>query len=414
MTIRVGKVSGVTAPVSGLAGFDQLCAGFLGLCQQLVDLLWAFHVVGHRHATKALTGWRNAGIIGQVIMTEQAEPSAVQFKERHRPIVGHWTAWQAEALLIKADRRRKVLDAKGDHADAWFHEILLFVDHAALYAQYGIPKGVRMELDRFGWPLGPTLNVQSLPTDFPEPPQQDLDAILDSLHEYQRRLFANRRHAVLLVVQGLDAAGKDSLIRTLAQAMDPAAFRVHAFGRPLGEEVDHDFLWRVWRHLPARGDVVAFNRSHYESVLAERLWPVTEHSSDDWPLKYEAINAFEQHLHREGTRIIKIWLNTSQEEQRRRLLKRLAKPRKRWKFDAADVESWLARGAYLTLVNETLAATHTLHAPWHLIPNDNKPHARLEVARLLLTTLKELAPEYPQENPQCIEHYRQVLTKKND
>ena len=271
-----------------------------------------------------------------------------------------------------------------------------------------------MELDRFGWPSGPTLNVQSLPTDFREPPQQDLDTGLDGLHEYQRRLFANRRHGVLLVVQGLDAAGKDSLIRTLAQAMDPAAFRVHAFGRPLGEEVDHDFLWRVWRHLPARGDVVAFNRSHYESVLAERLWPVTEHSSDDWPLKYEAINAFEQHLHREGTRIIKIWLNTSQEEQRRRLLKRLAKPRKRWKFDAADVESWLARGAYLTLVNETLAATHTLHAPWHLIPNDNKPHARLEVARLLLTTLKELAPEYPQENPQCIEHYRQVLTKKND
>lgn len=164
----------------------------------------------------------------------------------------------------------------------------------------------------------------------------------------------------------------------------------------------------------AGGEVVAFNRSHYESVLAERLWPVTEHSSDDWPLKYEAINAFEQHLHREGTRIIKIWLNTSQEEQRRRLLKRLDKPRKRWKFDAADVESWLARDAYLSLVNETLVPTHTLHAPWHLIPNDDKKNARAAVAALLLDTLKELAPEYPQEDPQCIEHYRQVLTKKND
>ncbi|MCK5886225.1 MAG: polyphosphate kinase [Alcanivorax sp.] len=271
-----------------------------------------------------------------------------------------------------------------------------------------------MELDRFGWPSGPTLNVQSLPTDFHEPPQQDLDTVLDSLHEYQRRLFANRRHAVLLVVQGLDAAGKDSLIRTLARAMDPAAFRVHAFSRPLGEEVDHDFLWRVWRHLPARGEVAAFNRSHYESVLAERLWPVTEHSSDDWPLKYEAINAFEQHLHREGTRIIKIWLHTSQEEQRRRLLKRLDKPRKRWKFDTADVESWLARDAYLSLVNETLTATHTLHAPWHLIPNDDKKNVRAAVAALLLSTLKELAPEYPQENSECIEHYRKVLANPND
>ena len=189
-----------------------------------------------------------------------------------------------------------------------------------------------MELDRFGWPSGPTLNVQSLPTDYQEPPQQDLDAVLDGLHEYQRRLFANRRHGVLLVVQGLDAAGKDSLIRTLARAMDPAAFRVHGFSRPLGEEVDHDFLWRVWRHLPARG----------------------------------------------------------------------------------EVESWLARDAYLSLVNETLTATHTLHAPWHLIPNDNKQHARAAVAQLLLSTLKELAPEYPQENPQCIEHYRGVLTQQND
>ena len=271
-----------------------------------------------------------------------------------------------------------------------------------------------MELDRFGWPSGPTLNVQSLPTRFPDSPEPCLDTALAGLQEYQRRLFGNRRNGVLLVVQGLDASGKDSLIRTLAGAMDPAAFRVHGFSRPLGEEVDHDFLWRVWRHLPARGEVVAFNRSHYESVLAERLWPVTEHSSDDWPLKYEAINAFEQHLHREGTRIIKIWLNTSREEQRRRLLKRLDKPRKRWKFDPADVESWMARESYLTLVNETLTATHTLHAPWHLIPNDDKHRARAAVAQLLLSTLQELAPEYPREDLQCIEHYRRELMKTHD
>ena len=270
-----------------------------------------------------------------------------------------------------------------------------------------------MELDRFGWPSGPTLNVQSLPTDYQEPPQQELDAVLDGLHEYQRRLFANRRHGVLLVVQGLDAAGKDSLIRTLARAMDPAAFRVHAFSRPLGEEVDHDFLWRVWRHLPARGEVVAFNRSHYEAVLAERLWP-TGDIGVDWRGRYRAINEFEGHLHREGTRLIKVWLNTSQDEQRRRLLKRLDKPRKRWKFDPSDMDSWRARDRYLALVNETLTATHTDHAPWHLIPNDDKPSARARVAGLLADLLESLAPEYPREDIDCIEHYRALLRGEED
>ncbi|MDF1782310.1 MAG: polyphosphate kinase [Alcanivoracaceae bacterium] len=263
-----------------------------------------------------------------------------------------------------------------------------------------------MELDQFGWPQSGRLDVRSLPT---QVSSKDLAEAVELLREHQRRLHANRRYAVLLVVQGLDAAGKDSLIRTLANAMDPAAFRVHTFSRPVGDEIYHDFLWRVWRHLPERGEVVAFNRSHYESVLAERLWPVSAYSSVDWPLKYEAINCFEQHLHREGTRVIKIWLNTSKDEQRRRLLKRLDKPRKRWKFDPSDVETWQRRDDYLDLVNETLMATHTEHAPWHVIANDDKAAARAEVAWILAHVLTELAPDYPTENEECIERYRHLL-----
>ncbi|MCK0152195.1 polyphosphate kinase [Alcanivorax sp. S6407] len=254
------------------------------------------------------------------------------------------------------------------------------------------------------------LDVEALDTVLPREQQPDLGKALHDINEYQRRLFANRKHSVLLVMQGLDASGKDSLIRTVAQAMDPAAFRAHNFGRPVGDEVRHDFLWRVSRHLPARGEVVAFNRSHYEAVWAERLWPVSDHCSDDWPRKYETINSFEQHLDREGTRIIKVWLNTSGEEQRKRLIKRLDTPRKRWKFDQSDVHGWQARGDYLRFVNEVLPATHTPWAPWHVIPNDNKGAARAVVAQLLADTLKELAPEYPQEDHCCIEEYRTLLT----
>ncbi|KGD66420.1 hypothetical protein Y5S_00087 [Alcanivorax nanhaiticus] len=257
----------------------------------------------------------------------------------------------------------------------------------------------------------PGMRVEKLATRLETPKILELAPPFDVLHEHQRRLLANRQHAVLLVVQGLDASGKDSLIRTLSHAMDPAGFRVHGFRRPVGDEVHHDFLWRVWRHLPARGEVVAFNRSHYESVLAERLWPVTEHASDEWSLKYEAINAFEQHLHREGTRIIKIWLNTSKEEQRKRLLKRLDTPRKRWKFDDADVKSWEARAEYLALVNEVLPATHTEYAPWHVVPNDHKPTARTAVAAILAAMLKELAPDYPREHEDCIQRYRNLLLR---
>lgn len=265
-----------------------------------------------------------------------------------------------------------------------------------------------MDLDPFGWPRAGALDVRTLPTRVAATGVTALADSLHRVHEHQRRLYAGRRYGVLLVVQGLDAAGKDSLIRTLARGMDPAAFRAHSFARPLGEELHHDFLWRVWRHLPELGEVVAFNRSHYEAVLAERLWP-TSTMTPDWRGRYRAINEFEGHLHREGTRVLKVWLNTSEAEQRRRLLKRLDKPGKRWKFDPSDIEGWRAREHYLALLNETLIATHTEHAPWHLIANDDKSAARARVAALLADLLESLAPDYPHENIDCIEHYRALL-----
>lgn len=273
-----------------------------------------------------------------------------------------------------------------------------------------IEGGDAVKRNPFGWPLSGELALRRLPT---RDDDDDVPALRHSLHrlrKYQRRLFAGKRHGVLLVVQGMDAAGKDSLIRTLARGLDPVAFRAHSFGRPQGEELSHDFLWRVWRHLPARGQLVAFNRSHYEAVLSARLWPVPGEVPDpDWAGRYRAINEFEGHLHREGTRLVKVWLNTSPEERRHRLLNRLDSPRKRWKFDAADLDAWRARDRYLALAEETLTATHSEHAPWYLIPNDDKHRARARMAALLASVLHGLAPDYPPEDPDTLRCYRSLL-----
>lgn len=236
-----------------------------------------------------------------------------------------------------------------------------------------------------------------------------LDALLAALEEAQRRLHANGTRAVLLILQGLDASGKDSLIRTLAQGLDPAGFRVWSFGRPTAEEARHDFLWRAVRRLPAHGEVTAFNRSHYEAVLAERLLPEAFSAERFWSQRYATITSFEQHLHASGTRIIKVWLHQSREEQRQRLLKRLDEPRKRWKFEPADIDTFNDRERYLRAVEKAIAETHHKEAPWHIVPADSKPEARRIVASLLLQALEELAPDYPRENEEALANYRRQL-----
>ncbi len=240
-----------------------------------------------------------------------------------------------------------------------------------------------------------------------------LEASLEDIGEYQRRLWSNGTKAVLLIVHGMDASGKDSLIRTLATYMDPAGFHAWSFSRPTGAETKHDFLWRVVPFLPAFGEVVAFNRSHHEAVIAERLWPVHEPERYDWQARYGSIRAFEQHLVEEGTVIIKCWLKLSPEEHKRRLIKRLDKPRKRWKFDPSDIEAWQKRDEYIRYAEESIAATHTPEAPWLIIPADRKPVARALVAAVLAERLRTLAPEYPREDESVLKAYRKLLTAKS-
>lgn len=238
-----------------------------------------------------------------------------------------------------------------------------------------------------------------------------LEASLADIGEYQRRLWANQQKALLVLVHGPDTAGKDSLIRTLATYADPAGFHAWSFSRPTDTEAAHDFLWRVTPLLPAYGQMVVFNRSHHEAVMAERVWPVRAEETYDWPARFDAICAFERHLASEGTQLIKVWLNLSEDEQRRRLVKRLDKPRKRWKFESSDIEGWKRRHDYQRFAEEALARTHTSEAPWLVVPGDRKPQARAIVAAVVAQVLKTMAPEYPEEDPDVLARYRALLAE---
>lgn len=239
----------------------------------------------------------------------------------------------------------------------------------------------------------------------------ELEPLLLAIEEAQRKLFANRRHAVLVVLQGLDASGKDSMIRELSEGLDPVGFRAWSFGRPTPEEASHDFLWRIARRLPAHGEVVFFNRSHYEALLAERMLPGASSDDSFWETRGRLIRDYEQHLDACGTRIIKVWLHTGAEEQRQRLLKRLDEPRKRWKFDPSDIETFKQRKRYLKAAEEAIRDTHSEAAPWYIIPNDSKDYSRRAVGRLLLQALQELAPAYPAFDAKVNAEYRALLEK---
>lgn len=237
-----------------------------------------------------------------------------------------------------------------------------------------------------------------------------LESSLEDIGEFQRRLWANREKALLFIVQGPDTSGKDSLIRTLATYADPAGFHAWSFGRPEGAEKRHDFLWRITPMLPGFGEMVAFNRSHHEAVIAERVWPVRAVEHYNWKNRYRSIRNFERHLTEEGTTLVKVWLNLSEDEHRRRLLKRLDKPRKRWKFDESDIDGWEKRKVYERYAEEAIMATHTDEAPWHIVPGDRKSQARAIVAEILSQTLKQLAPDYPREHADVLARYRQLLS----
>ncbi|MCF6225016.1 MAG: hypothetical protein L3J22_01760 [Xanthomonadales bacterium] len=223
------------------------------------------------------------------------------------------------------------------------------------------------------------------------------------------RLQASQSHSILLVFQALDAAGKDSMIRALFSAQDPAIIKVASFKSPSKIESRHDFLWRTNKQLPARGEVCIFNRSYYEEVLVVRVhegflnsqYPKgIDNPAELWPLRYQAISAYEKHLASSGTLILKFWLNVSVEEQKKRFLSRLDQPKKRWKFNPTDVKEMAYRTAYDEAFADMVNATSTDYAPWFMIPADDKPRARMEVGKIVVEALQGMGLEYPQLDPE--------------
>lgn len=223
--------------------------------------------------------------------------------------------------------------------------------------------------------------------------QLALDQANEKLEELQELLYAEHAHRVLVVLQGMDTAGKDAVIRHVFQRVSPQGVRVASFKAPTSVELDHDYLWRVHKEVPGRGEIAIFNRSHYEDVLVARVHGQLDAS--EWKQRYHQINEFERMLVEEGAIILKFFLHISKDEQRERLRERLADPRKGWKFSMSDVQERALWDEYVRAYEDLLAGTSTKHAPWFVVPANKRWHRNLVVARAIVAALEDLSMSYP-------------------
>ena len=246
---------------------------------------------------------------------------------------------------------------------------------------------------------------------------------IEEMSALQNLLYASNRYSVLLIFQAMDAAGKDSAIKHVMSGVNPQGCQVFSFKHPSAQELDHDFLWRTANCLPERGRIGIFNRSYYEEVLIVRVHPeilrsqgIPEELLDDrkiWDERYRSITGLEDHLYRNGTRIVKFFLHLSKEEQRKRFLARIDEPDKNWKFSAADLRERALWKDYMKAYEACLSATSRRHAPWYVVPADDKDNARLIVSQIILDSLKDLQMEYPKSSAQHRKELR-ALRKQLD
>ena len=247
--------------------------------------------------------------------------------------------------------------------------------------------------------------------------QKLLNEHIEQLSSLQQLLYASNNHAILLIFQAMDAAGKDGAIKHVMSGVNPQGCRVYSFRHPSPAELQHDFLWRTTRALPERGKIGIFNRSYYEEVLIVRVHPAilrAEGLPDSpprektiWHDRYRSIVELERHLHANGTRTIKFYLHLSKEEQRKRFLERIDDPEKNWKFSLADVEERGYWKQYTKAYEECLSATSTDRAPWYVVPADDKKNSRLIVSRIIVDALEALRMSYPKSSP---ERRRELLS----
>lgn len=256
--------------------------------------------------------------------------------------------------------------------------------------------------------------------------EAELSLVGEKLAEFQDKMYAHNKYSVLICIQGMDTSGKDSMIREIFKGFNASGIDIHSFKTPTSKELEHDYLWRHYIALPERGKFGVFNRTHYENVLVTRVHPqyllkeriphvnkISDIDESFWKKRYNQIRTFEEHIHQNGTIIFKFFLHLSKEEQRKRLLRRLEKSSKNWKFSVSDLTERKLWEKYQEYYQEAINETSTSYAPWYVIPSDNKRVARLIVARIIWSTLKNYKdvkyPELDQETKANIGLYKAQL-----
>lgn len=243
---------------------------------------------------------------------------------------------------------------------------------------------------------------------------------IKKIREYQERLYAENKQALLIVLQAMDAAGKDSLIKNIMTGVNPQGTKVVSFKKPSENELDHDYLWRVAKNLPPRGEIGIFNRSHYEDVLVSRVhklvldqpFPKNLVTKDIWENRFEEINNFEEYLSNNGIKIVKFFLHVSKDEQKERLMERIDRPEKNWKFASSDITEREYFDDYMKAYADMLINTSTKRAPWYIVPADRKWFSRYLVSEVIVEKLKEMDPQFPElskEELDSLDKWKKVL-----
>ena len=269
-----------------------------------------------------------------------------------------------------------------------------------------------MEISKLRVEEGKGLKLKDHPTDFTGDYKDKKDAIKDletnvlRLAELQDVLYAENIHALLIIFQAMDAAGKDSVIKHVMSGINPQGCQVTAFKQPSAEELDHDFLWRCQKALPERGRIGVFNRSHYEEVLVVRvhrgylegqqLSDAVKKDKDIWKKRFKQIRNWEDMLAENGTHVVKFFLNVSKDEQKKRFLERIERPEKNWKFNSGDSKERALWSDYMKAYEDAISATSTENSPWYIIPADKKWFTRLAVSEIIVKKLESLDLKYPE------------------
>jgi PPK2 family polyphosphate:nucleotide phosphotransferase len=257
-----------------------------------------------------------------------------------------------------------------------------------------------------------------------EEAKDELEDVVKSIAKYQEMLYAHDQWSLLIILQAMDAAGKDSVLDKVMSGINPQGCQVHSFKAPTSTELDHDWLWRTTVALPERGRIGVFNRSYYEEVLVVRVHPEilakqrvpkSLVGKDIWQERFDDIRAFEKHMARNGTKILKFFLNVSKEEQKKRFLERIDEPDKNWKFNAGDIAERMLWDKYMDAYEDAIRNTSTEHAPWYVVPADKKWFTRLVVAHAIDEALSDLKLAYPKVEAAAIEEMkkaREALAKE--